>query len=140
MRSLIAGAVCFLTAVSLAAAEPAAPPAADAQPTIDRGLAFLAKDSLAWKAKHNCASCHHAAMVVWALREAKSQGHTVDEPVLAEMTTMLAASGGGKTGVPRPEGIPKAMNTKPVYFALGLLADPQPDKAAQNGLKLLLQT
>jgi hypothetical protein len=38
---------------------------------IDRGLAFPAKDALAWKAQHQCVSCHHASMVVWAMREAK---------------------------------------------------------------------
>src|SRR5688572_26588863 len=57
--------------------------------TIDRGLAFLAKDALAWKAEHNCASCHHASLVAWAMREAKLRGHAVDEPVLADMTKWL---------------------------------------------------
>jgi hypothetical protein len=40
----------------------------------------------------------------------------------------------------RPEGIPRALNTKAVYFALGLEADPQPDDVVQAGLKLLLST
>jgi hypothetical protein len=107
---------------------------------IDRGTAFLAKDALQWKKDHNCASCHHAALVSWALREAKLRGHAVDEPVLAEMTRWVAEAVSGKTGVPRPEGLPKALNMKAVLFALALNADPQPDEISQNGLKLLLQT
>jgi hypothetical protein len=114
--------------------------AADAKVAIDRGTAFLAKDALQWKKDHNCVSCHHAALVSWTLREAKLKGHAVDEPVLAEMTKWVATSGNGKTSLPRPEGIPKALNMKAVLFALALGADTQPDETSQNGFKLLLQT
>jgi hypothetical protein len=126
--------------IGVAAIRPAAAIAADAKSAIDRGAAFLAKDALQWKKDHNCVSCHHAALVSWSLREAKLKGHAVDEPVLAEMTKWVAESGSGKTGVPRPEGIPKALNMKAVLFALALQADPQQDETSQNGLKLLLQT
>jgi len=108
--------------------------------TIERGLGFLVKDALAWKNEHKCASCHHASLVAWAMREAKQHGHAVDEEVLADLTRWLAASGDGKTGVPRPAGVPKALNAKAVWFALALAADPRPDAAAQKGLKLLQQT
>ncbi len=107
---------------------------------IDHGLAFLAKDALAWKKEHNCVSCHHAGLVVWSMREAKQRGHTVDEPVLAEMTKWVAESGDGRTGVPRPAGIPKALNAKAVWFALALGADAEPDAVSQAGLKRLLET
>lgn len=112
----------------------------DVGTTIDRGLAFLAKDALAWKKEYNCASCHHAALVAWAIREAKQRGHTVDEPVLAEMTKWVAESGDGKTSLPRPSGIPIALNVKPVWFALALGADDKPDEVSLAGLKRLLET
>ena len=121
------------------AQEPRRKPA-DVNATIDRGLAFLAKDALAWKKEHNCASCHHASLVVWAMREAKQRGHAVDEPVLAELTKWLAESGDGKFGLARPASAPKAASPKAVYFALALGADPEPDAASQKGLKLLLKT
>jgi squalene-hopene cyclase-like protein len=108
--------------------------------TIDRGLAFLAKDALAWKAQHNCVSCHHAALVIWSMHEARQRGHAVDEPVLAELTKWVAESGDGRTGVPRPASAPKALNTKAVLFALALGADPRPDAVSQKGLNLLLKT
>jgi hypothetical protein len=107
---------------------------------IDRGLDFLTRDALAWKKEHNCASCHHASLVVWSLLEAKQRSHAVDEPVLAELTKWMAESGDGKTGVPRPAGIPKALNTKAVYYALALAADPKRDTASQEGLKRMLET
>lgn len=133
MRSLFVLCVIALSSVSSAQ-----------EPTIDktiaRGLAFLAKDALAWKKEYNCASCHHAAQVVWAMREAKQQGYSVDEPVLAEMTKWVAESGDGKTSLPRPAGIPKAWNAKAVWFALALGADAQPDAVSQAGLKRLVET
>jgi len=118
----------------------AKPKPADVTATIERGLGFLAKDALAWKKNHNCASCHHAAMVIWSMHEAKERGHKVDEPVLAELTKWVAENGDGKTGVPRPKGIPKALNAKAVWFALALGADPKPDAVTQKGLKLLSKT
>ena len=75
---------CFPVAAS---AQGARSKPADVGAVIDRSLAFLVKDALAWKKEHNCASCHHAALVVWAMREAKQRGLAVDEPVLAELTS-----------------------------------------------------
>ena len=58
----------FLAALSgSASGQDEQPRAADAGAAINRGLAFLVKDGLAWKEKHNCASCHHAALAIWAL-------------------------------------------------------------------------
>ena len=138
MRSLFVIIVVVLSAT--AAAQEVGDKSSGVGAAIDRGLAFLAKDALAWKKEHNCASCHHAALVVWSMREAKQRGHAVDEPVLAEMTKWVAESGDGKTSLPRPAGIPKALNTKPVWFALALGADAKPDAISQAGLKRLLET
>ena len=124
---------------AVAADEPAAAPTA-VETAIDRGLAFLAKDALAWKAEHACVSCHHAGHIVWAMNEAKRRGHAVDEPVLAELTKWMAESGEGRTSLPRPEGRPKALNTKALHFALCLASNPQPDEVTQQGAKLLLET
>ncbi|MFN0199822.1 MAG: prenyltransferase/squalene oxidase repeat-containing protein [Planctomycetaceae bacterium] len=114
--------------------------AGDANSAIDRGLAFLAKDAVAWRDQYKCASCHHAGLIVLAMNEAKQVGHTVDEPVLTEMTKWLTEAGTGKTSLPRPEGIPKGLNTKPIYYALGLESNPAPDEASTKALELLLAT
>jgi hypothetical protein len=106
---------------------------------IERGLAFLAKDAVAWKTTHNCVSCHHAGMVVWAMREAKQRSFAVDEAVLADMTQWMHP-GDGRTGVPRPEGRPKALNMKAIYFALALESNPEPDEASQQAIARFLNT
>src|SRR4029079_6618431 len=99
--------------------------------TIDKGLEFLVKDALAWKEKHNCASCHHAALVVWSLREAKLRGHAVDEPVLAEMTQWISEAGERRFELRRRKEVPRALNTKPLYYTLALQTDPRPDDVTQ---------
>jgi hypothetical protein len=139
MRILIA-ILSLLGPSAFAQADSPQPTGDDVTATINRGLAFLAKDALAWKSKYNCASCHHAALVVWSMQEAKQHGHTVDERVLAELTKWVAESGDGKTSVPRPDNIPNAFNEKAVYFALALSANPKPDSVSRDGLKLLLST
>lgn len=139
MRNLIAALCLFVTPqLAIADDESALPTAMNA--TIDRGLAFLVKDALAWKEKHNCVSCHHAGLVIWSMQEAKQRGHAVDEPILAELTKWVAESGDGKTGVPRPPNIPNAFNEKAVHFAVALGANPEPDDVSREGLKLLLST
>jgi hypothetical protein len=138
MRSLVVIAVTLLSGVASAQDRRPGPTAVDA--AIARGLAFLRKDALAWKDEHNCVSCHHAALVVWSMREAESRGHAVDAPVLAELTRWVAESGDGKTGVARPGGRPRALNAKAVWFALALGADPEPDTTARGGLRRLLET
>ena len=108
--------------------------------TIERGLVFLAKDAMKWKEQHNCVSCHHASLIVWSMREAKQHGYSVDEPVFAELTKWVAEAGDGKTGVPRPPGRPQALNTKALYFALALGADPSPDEMSRQGLQRFWNT
>jgi hypothetical protein len=138
MRSIVTIAVVILSGV--ASAQEFRHNPSDVGATIDRGLAFLAKDAMAWKNEHNCVSCHHAGLAIWSMREAKRRGYTVDEPVLAELTKWVAESGDGKTGVARPPRVPKALNTKAVLFALSLGADPEPDAISRQGMKLLLKT
>jgi hypothetical protein len=138
MRSVVAVAAAILPGLALAH-EPITRPT-DARAAVDRGLAFLAADALAWKSEHNCASCHHAALVAWSLREAKQRGHAVDEAVLADLTKWVATSGDGKFGMARPAGAPKALSPKAVWFALSLGADPKPDGVSRAGLTLLLGT
>ncbi len=138
MRYLLAVLSLCMTSVIARADEPPAP--ADVAATIDRGLGFLAKDALAWKAEHNCVSCHHAGLTVWAMREAKQRGHAVDERVLAELTKWIAEAGDGTTSLPRPAEAPRALNEKAVSLLLALIANPEPDASSQTGIKLMLKT
>jgi len=116
------------------------PEPANVDTAITRGVGFLARDALAWKKEHNCVSCHHAGLVIWSMREAKQRGHAVDEPALAELTKWVSETAYGATSAPTLAGAPKRLTPGPAWFALGFSADPKPDVAAQNELKLLLKT
>jgi hypothetical protein len=89
LRLIVAIVVAVLPAV--ASAQEDRPMRADIDATIDRGLGFLVKDALAWKKEHNCASCHHASLVIWSMREAKLRGRAVDEPVRGLADSVLSA-------------------------------------------------
>jgi hypothetical protein len=91
MRSIVA--IIVVTLSGAASAQDLRNKPSDLDSTINRGLAFLARDAMAWKQKHNCVSCHHAGLVVWSMREAKEQGHAVDEPVLADLTKVRRRKG-----------------------------------------------
>src|SRR5262249_14553891 len=138
MRVIAAIVVSLLAAV--ASAQDARPKKTDVDATIGRGLGFLVKDALAWEKGNKGATCQHASLVIWSMREAKQRGHTVDEQVLAELTKWVAQSGDGKFGLARPASAPRAASPKAVYFALALGADPKPDVVSQKGLELLLKT
>ena len=114
--------------------------AATVDAAINRGLDFLVKDARRWQQDHQCVSCHHAALVAWSMIEARQRQRTIDEPVLKELIKWIAESGDGQTSVPRPANVPRALNTKAVYFALALSADPVPDSLTQTGLNRLLTT
>jgi hypothetical protein len=138
MRLMIGSLLLLLPA--MVSAQDAVSKPTEIDVTIDRGLGFLVKDALAWKEEHKCASCHHAALVVCAMREARQFGRAIDEPVLADLTQWLAESGNGKFGLARPPSAPNAASPKAIYFALALGTDPRRDALAQEGLKLLLTT
>jgi hypothetical protein len=138
VRLILPIALAILTLVRpLPAAEPAP---SDGRAAVVRGLVFLASDARAWKAEHGCVSCHHAALIAWAMREARGRDYKVDEPLLAELTRWTAESGEGKTGVPRPEGIPNALNTPALYYALALAGDPALEPSSLAGRGRLLTT
>ena len=108
--------------------------AKDVRETIDRGLAFLAKDSLAFRETKKCAECHHAPFTIWALNEGKRRGYAVDEKTLAELTTWAVARDIPAKTPPKDGQID--VNQAPLMLALGIQAGDA--KAAQADLKKLL--
>lgn len=131
--------VALLTSVTATAQDPASQ-SSKLSLAVDRGLTFLVEDAMAWKRDHNCASCHHASLVVLAMQEAKQRGHAVNQSVLAELTTWMATAGNGKFGMARPEAAPHAASPKAIYFSLALGNDPERNTTVEAGLQLLMTT
>src|SRR5262245_49313889 len=77
--SRVAAAVLSLVLVSALPVLADETPSADAaRKSIERGLAFLQQDAVKWRQEHECATCHHGTLTVWALSEAKRQSYAID--------------------------------------------------------------
>jgi squalene-hopene/tetraprenyl-beta-curcumene cyclase len=115
----------------------AADPGPDVKGTIDRGLAFLGKDNLAWKEKKKCAECHHASFTIWALNEGKQQGYAVDEKALTDLTSWVVSKDYlAKLTVKPAKQEQIVVNEAPLLLALALEAGNA--KNVQDGLKQML--
>lgn len=90
-RTARAQSVCILIWLALLAGVSPASEPNDSERTpeqaIERGLLFLVGDARQWRNEHECATCHHGTMTVWALCEAQQAGYAVDGEPLAEMTS-----------------------------------------------------
>src|SRR5436190_2765526 len=133
MRCSIAFVALALLVTDVRAGEPDA----DVKAAINRGLDFLAKDSVAWKKTKQCFECHHAPFTIWALNEGKQQGYQVDEQVLSEMTSwVLGEEYLGRLLKESPDQKEVVFNEAPLFLALGIEAGNSND--TQDALKKLL--
>jgi hypothetical protein len=57
-----------------------------ARRSVERGLAFLEKEGVAWIRERGCLSCHHVPFLLWSHQEARGRGLAVDPKKLAEWT------------------------------------------------------
>lgn len=83
--TLVFGAL-LVKARPVAAEDQKLPTSDNVRKTIERALVFLKNDALKWRKEHECATCHHGTLTVWALNEAQQQGFAVDAMFLADMT------------------------------------------------------
>ena len=79
----------------------------DAKAAIDKGLAYLAKEAVTWKAERKCASCHHAPFAIWSLNEAAKLGYAVDQKALAEVAAWVVAKDNPAKVFPNPPPKPE---------------------------------
>lgn len=111
-----------------------APAPRQVREAVERGLDFLEKDAAKWRKEHQCASCHHGTMTVWALSVAKAQGYDVPAPTLAEAAVWAKE---------RLKDIDKLRDTRPgwnmvntpaVYLAMMTLAVPKQEAVSAEEL------
>src|SRR5262245_15446295 len=99
-----------------------------ARKAVERGLDFLQKDAVKWRQDHQCSTCHHGIMTVWALSEAKSQGHDVAAETLTETVKWTKDRLLERIDLPRDTRPGWSMvNTPALYLSDG------PERAAAGG-------
>jgi squalene-hopene/tetraprenyl-beta-curcumene cyclase len=117
------------------------PPVATATPqearrAAERGLEFLQKDAATWRKDHQCATCHHGTMTVWALAEAKSRGYAVAPEILRETAQRTKDRFLARIDQPRDTRPGWSMvTTAALYLALMAQTVPQQDAVTADELK-----
>ena len=135
MRRLSAIVTLILLPVGAAAADPAP----DVKETINRGLAFLAKDNLVWRETRKCAECHHAPFTIWALNEGKKRNDAVDDRALADLTSWVGTRDHlARLVAKAPKREVIELTEAPLLLALGIEAGDV--RATQAGLKAMLSS
>ena len=86
---------------------------------IERGLAFLENDVAQWRKEHECATCHHGVMTVWAYSEATRRGFAVKAETVAETVEWAKKRFFDRIDKPRDTRPGWSMVSTPaIYFAM----------------------
>ena len=132
-------AVLCILAAGLRPSNADAPKEATAPPVrkaVERGLAFLQADAAKWRKEHQCSTCHHGAMTVWALAEAKGQGYDVPADGLADAAKWTRDRLLERIDLPRDERPGwRMVNTPALYLSLMALNVPKQDAVSADDLK-----
>lgn len=97
------------------------------QQAVERGVDFLVQDAKKWRSDHECATCHHGTLTVWALNEAQRRRVSVKEEDLKEISSWTKAR--------FLEGIEKPRDSRPGWnlvkvsaIYLALMAELMPER------------
>lgn len=93
-----------------------------ARAAVESSLAYLQEEAVDWVRTMRCASCHHAAMGVWAIREAAARGFDVDEEALAELVAYAVADPVKAKLLPESAGEPPTFALSAAYGSLAARA------------------
>lgn len=118
---------------------------AKVQHAVERAIGYLQTESGAWVKQGRCAACHHAAMPLWALNEAGSQGYTVDRDFLNHIADvalgspqkMIAAGIAENPAKPDPRPMGRGINVGAVFMAVAARSSPTLAQGPEQSLKLI---
>lgn len=103
---------------------------------VEKGLKFLQEDAAKWRKERNCSTCHHGAMTVWALSEAKSLGYEVAAETLADVTKWTKDRLLERIDLPRDKRDGwKMVNTPAMYLSLMAISVPKQEAVSADELK-----
>jgi hypothetical protein len=116
--------------------------------TVERSIGYLQAESAAWLNQRKCAACHHVAMPLWALNEAKSQGYAIDKQFVANTSRSLLGSREKLVASkifpcptdppdPRPQG--RGLNMGLPFLAVAARSLPSLEEGQIKSLKLIAE-
>lgn len=106
---------------------------------IERGLDFLLKDAVKWRAAHSCSTCHHGTMTVWALSEAKNLGYDVGSDDTDDMVTWTKDRLLDRVDLPRDTRPGWSMvNTSALYLSVMASSMPTQDAVSADELERII--
>jgi hypothetical protein len=105
--------------------------------TVERSLAFLEKDGLAWMKEKKCASCHAVPLGLWSNYEAARHGFTINQKAIDELRQKaLSEYANHPTLKPAgQEGAPKTLSVAPLYLSLAAAAAGPPSADTTKALE-----
>jgi Squalene-hopene cyclase C-terminal domain len=102
---------------------------------IERGLDFLLTDAAKWRKEHECSTCHHGTMTLWALEEARSHGYDVAAETLTN-TAKWTKERLDRIDLPRDTRPGwRMVNTPALYLSLMALSVPMQDAVSTDELQ-----
>ncbi|HLQ46499.1 MAG TPA: prenyltransferase/squalene oxidase repeat-containing protein [Planctomycetaceae bacterium] len=104
-----------------------APSKPKSQLAVERSLSFLEHDAQKWRKEHECATCHHGTLTVWALNEAHHQGYQVKADVLKDMAEWTKARWVPEANKPRDTRPGWSMVSTPAVY-LGVMDQILPER------------
>jgi hypothetical protein len=115
---------------------PAAPAPAQVRRSVERSLAFLEKDGLAWMEQKKCASCHAVPLTLWSQYEARKHGFAIHDKAIDGLRTKALAEyvNDPKLKPAGQEGAPGTLSVAPIYLSLGVAAAGPPDGETNKAL------
>ena len=107
----------------------------DVRQTIERALTFLQDDAVKWRKEHDCATCHHGTLTVWALSEARERGFAVKPESLAEIAKWTKEGVLARIDLPRDARPGWSMVSTPALY-LAAMARSVPSQTAVSPAEL----
>jgi hypothetical protein len=128
--------IVLMTAVAADATPPPAPAPAQVRRSVERSLAFLEKDGLAWMNEKKCTSCHAVPLALWPQYEARRHGFTVHDSVIDGLRKKALAdyATNEKLKPAGQEGAPGTLSAAPIYLTLIAAAAGPPDDETKKAL------
>jgi hypothetical protein len=119
------------------AAETEVPSSEQVRLALERSLAYVQKSGHAWWNGNKCAGCHHAAISIWGLTEARQRGFVINDKALDDLRDKALTSylKHPKLAPVGQDGGGDKLSLNTIHLALAAASAKQPDAQATEAIK-----